>query len=534
MPSPVELYGQAASPGIAAGPIVLLDGPRPSRRVGGDPKAEAAAVLQAIERAAEQLAALAASAERDAADIIGLQIALLEDEHLCEPSLEAIATGISADAAWGRILDAEITAYRGADDEYFRARAADLEDLRDRVLRLLSGVDRCAAPAGAILAGDDMSPTLFLETDWSQGGGLVLKCGSATSHVALLARARGIPMVVGVGAADLEGHREAIVHGTAGRVVLSPGSDDLERLAFERAATERQAAVARQHLHRPASTADCEPAQVLINVEGPDELARIDAATCDGIGLMRTEFLFRDGQAFPDEDTQYLIYRKMLEWAGEKPVTIRTLDIGGDKPIRGLTVEGESNPFLGVRGLRLSLARPDVFRVQLRALARAAVHGRLKVMWPMVTVPDELIEARRLFEEELAALQAKGVAAARPPLGMMVEVPAPAITPELYEADFFSIGSNDLLQYLAAAARDSSAVAPLADGVLPALLRLVQGLSRFAAERRIELSICGNLASEPEKVPALLKAGLRSLSVAPAALASVKATIAGVSLKAPK
>jgi phosphotransferase system enzyme I (PtsI) len=209
------------------------------------------------------------------------------------------------------------------------------------------------------------------------------------------------------------------------------------------------------------------------------------------------------------------------------------LDVGGDKPIRGLTLDGEPNAFLGMRGLRLSLMRPDVFRVQLRALARAGVHGSLRVMWPMVTAPQELEVARELFEKELAALQAQGIPAARPPLGMMVEVPAPAITPERFAAaEFFSIGSNDLIQYVAAASRDNSSVAALAEASLPAVLRLIGHLAVFGRERGIDVSICGDLASEPSAVRPLLAAGLRSLSVTPTSLARVKAAISMVNVEA--
>ncbi len=204
----------------------------------------------------------------------------------------------------------------------------------------------------------------------------------------------------------------------------------------------------------------------MVNIARPEEVDRIDVTTCDGVGLMRTEFLF-SGDTLPDEETQYRAYTKVLEWAGGRPVTIRTVDAGGDKPVKGLTVE-EPNPFLGLRGIRLSLARPEIFRVQLRALARAAVGGNLKVMLPMVTVPAEIEAARNHLDAVLGELAAEGIAAARPSLGIMVEVPAVAIEPKAYAAaEFFSIGSNDLTQYVTAAARDSHRVADLCDVTQP-------------------------------------------------------------------
>ncbi|HYZ34065.1 MAG TPA: putative PEP-binding protein, partial [Crenalkalicoccus sp.] len=247
---------------------------------------------------------------------------------------------------------------------------------------------------------------------------------------------------------------------------------------------------------------------------------------CDGVGLVRTEFLFRAGAALPEEETQLAAYRRILRWAAGRPVALRTLDAGGDKPIPGLTPEGESNPFLGLRGLRLSLAHPATFRVQLRALARAAAEGPARIMLPMVTRPEELAVAAALLEEEVAALAAAGVAAARPPLGIMVEVPAAALGAARFAVDFYSIGSNDLVQYVMAAGRDIGAVAALQDPADPAVLELIARVAAAGAARGVEVSLCGDAAAEPALVPALLDAGLRAFSVAPRAVGAVKAAIA--------
>jgi phosphotransferase system enzyme I (PtsI) len=242
---------------------------------------------------------------------------------------------------------------------------------------------------------------------------------------------------------------------------------------------------------------------------------------------MRSEFLFRDGAPLPDEETQYRAYRRFVEWAQGRPVTIRTLDIGGDKPVRGLTPDGESNPFLGLRGVRLTLAREDVFRTQLRALARAAAHGKLKVMIPMVTVPDELARSAALLAACVAELEAEGVNCHRPPLGIMVEVPAVAVMPELFNAAaFFSIGSNDLTQYVTASSRDDARVAALNDPSHPAVLALIAKVAAHGRAAGIPVSLCGDMASEPRHLAALLGAGLTSLSVAPSRIARLKAAIA--------
>ena len=278
----------------------------------------------------------------------------------------------------------------------------------------------------------------------------------------------------------------------------------------------------------PAYTADGRRIAVLLNIAAPEDLAGLDPAICDGIGLVRTEFLFETSLGLPDEDTQYAVYRRILDWAQGRPVTIRTLDAGGDKPIKGLTIDDESNPFLGLRGIRLSLARPEVFRVQLRALSRAAVHGVLKVMLPMIAVPGELDRAGVMLDAEFAALRAQGTACARPPLGIMIEVPAAALCAADFDAAFYSIGSNDLTQYTMAAARDIGSVADLNDAGHPAVLALIARTVEAARKRDVEVSLCGDAAADTRLTTALLATGLTSLSVAPVAVARLKAAIAKV------
>ncbi len=530
----VELKGRPASGGLAIGPLVRVAGPFQPRPDSGDRASEQSALEAAIAVSIAELNRLMEKETGEAASVVAFQVAMLEDDAIVGPVLAAIGRGVSAEDAWSRALDVEVEGYLTSDDEYFRARATDLRDVRDRVRRHLAGVgENIAPPRGAIWVGDDVAPTLFLETDWSGGGGLALTGSSPSSHVAMLARSRGVPMVVGLGNVELDSHAEAIIDGEAGRVVLSP--DVRERSAFAEARREmsRRREEARRFLDRRAVTADGTPIEVLVNIASLDELIGLNPAHCDGIGLMRTEFLFRDGAGLPDEEVQYRAYRRLVEWAAGKPVTIRTLDAGGDKPIRGLTPEGESNPFLGLRGVRLTLAHPELFMVQLRALARAAVHGNLKVMLPMVTVPGELAEASALLDRAVRSLQSQGVSCARPPLGIMVEVPAVAVVPALFaDARFFSIGSNDLTQYLTAAARGEAGVADLNDPSHPAVMKLIGEVARYGAASAIPVSICGDMAAETRHVASLLNAGLRSLSVHPSAVGQVKAAISATRLEA--
>jgi phosphotransferase system enzyme I (PtsI) len=337
-------------------------------------------------------------------------------------------------------------------------------------------------------------------------------------------------MVVGLGPLSVEGRPPALalVDGEAGTVIFDPEPET--RRLFEHRIDVANVARAAAEVGRakPALTLGGRRIAVLLNIAAPEDLVCLDPAICDGIGLVRTEFLFEASQGLPDEETQYAVYRRILDWAEGRPVTIRTLDAGGDKPISGLTIDGESNPFLGLRGIRLSLSRPEVFRQQLRALSRAAVHGMLKVMLPMVTVPSELDRARELLDDEVAALRAKGIVCARPPLGIMVEVPAAALRAEDFDAGFYSIGSNDLTQYTMAAARDIGAVADLNDTGNPAVLALIARTVEAARVRGVEVSLCGDATADTRLTKALLATGLTTLSVSPVAVARLKATIATV------
>jgi phosphotransferase system enzyme I (PtsI) len=473
-----------------------------------------------------------ADARTAAVERRGFQGALLDDDVLAEQAFAAIAEGRAAHDAWQDAMEAEAAGYEASEDEYFRARAADLRDIRDRVLAALAGSDPVAdVPPGAIVAAVDLAPSRFLAIDWSRGGALVLTAGSATSHVAMLARSRGVPAVVGLGVdlAELAGH--ALVDAHRGVLIVNPGA--AARAQFERDARSASAARARADAAalRPAVTLDGTPIRILLNIADPAELNGLDPTTCDGIGLVRTELLFHDRHELPDEAHQYAVYRRIAEWAQDRPVTIRTLDAGGDKPIRNLTPAGESNPFLGVRGLRLSFARPDVFRIQLRALARAATHGNVKIMLPMVTLPHELAQARAMLDEEVAALFSANIPARRPQLGIMIEVPAAAIAADQFDADFFSIGSNDLTQYVAAAGRDIGAVAELADAVQPAMLRLLRYVVDVARSQRIDVSLCGDAGGDPRAIPLLLATGLRCLSMAPALVGGAKLAVAAIDLR---
>jgi phosphoenolpyruvate-protein phosphotransferase (PTS system enzyme I) len=531
----VCLRGTPVSPGLARGRLVVLaDESRPPARERGSADEESRRMRAAIVSASAELAALIERAsDGEAQAILAFQVAMLADSVVTEPAFAAIEEGSTSEQAWRTAMDLQIREYHEADDLYFRARASDLRDMRDRVLRKLSGVTPAAIAPGSIVVAADLPPSRFLEIAWD-GGGVALTHGSPNSHVAMLARSRGVPMLIGVEHADLRGHTEALIDTDNAVLMVAPDG----KLAVDFASRQQRAEIARaeaeRYVNAPAVTANGERVQVLINVADGTELDRLDPTCCDGIGLVRTELILRDADDLVNEEKQYQAYRRILRWADGRPVTIRTLDAGGDKPIAGYTVAGEANPFLGVRGLRLSLLHPEALTMQLRALARAASLGPLKVMVPMVTSPRELDRVRVLLHSAIAQLHKLGFEYAVPELGMMVEVPAAALAIDLFDASFLSIGSNDLIQYVTATSRDSSALAPLQDPLQPAVLRLIHEVVEHATAHGIPVSLCGDMASEVRCIPALLDVGLRCLSVAPAMLARVKSAIARYRSTKPK
>ena len=523
--------GRTASIGFAHGPFVRVDGATSSGRVAAAPPDEEAALRAALVSAGRQIAKLAEAVGGDAAQILEFQVALLEDDDFLDPIFTAIAGGAPAHIAWSSALDTQIADYNAAADEYLQARSSDLADLRDRVLRIFRGVESEAPlkiPSGAVVCADDLPPSQFLEIDWSRGGGLALLRGSPTSHVAMLARARGIPMIVQLGAVPANA-RTALLDGEGAILELDPSAEQIGLFERRRDLLRKNRASARAILRRPTASWAGEKIRLLINIQRVEDLEHADAQYADGIGLMRTEFLLGQQAGLPDEETQYRAYDAVLRWAGKRPVTIRTFDAGGDKPVPGFTVDGEANPFLGVRGLRLCLARPEVFLVQLRALARAAVRENLKVMFPMVTTPAELDTARSLFVKAVGELQSEGTPAALPEIGIMIEVPAAGLAIQQFDASFFSIGSNDLAQYLTACDRTNGALANLIDPLQPAMLSLIKHIADYGRRAGCSVSLCGDMAGDPRCLPGLLSCGLRELSVNPSALALVKQSIDGLS-----
>jgi phosphocarrier protein FPr len=533
-----ELRGLPVAPGVAIGPAQRLRAPEPtvSDAPAGDPAAERTALDAAREAARADIraarSAVAAAAGEGEAAIFDAHLLLLDDDALLEPARRAIEDeGRNAGQAWQAAVGEAADAYRGADDEYLRERAADVLDVGRRVLGHLAGSGSAAptlADAGVLVA-EDLTPGQTAALDRALVRGIATARGSATSHAAILARAFGIPAVVGLGPALLAtaDGTPLVLDGDAGTVAVDPGADALAAAA-RRAEDERRAAgERRERAAAPAHTRDGRRIEVAANIGTVAEAASAVAEGAEGVGLLRTEFLFLGRDDAPDEEEQHAALAAVADALDGRPLVIRTLDVGADKPLPFLAQDPEANPFLGRRGIRLALAEPAIFRAQLRAILRvAAEHENVKVMFPMVAALDELRAARAMLDDERAALGLD------PPLevGIMVEVPAVAVAAERFarEADFFSIGTNDLAQYALAAERGNEHVAALAAGPVPALLALIDAVVRGAEAHGRWVGVCGELAGDPLAAALLVGLGVTELSMAPPRIPDVKEALRGV------
>jgi phosphocarrier protein FPr len=533
------LSGLPASPGVAVGParhvrppdIEIPSGPA------GDPKEEWAALEEAIEATRVEISAtratVAARADEQSAAIFDAHLLFLEDEELIAPTRQVILdAGRGAGQAWKEAVDRVAETWRALDDPYLRERAADVEAVGAQVLaNLLGGASATPSVAGGgVLIAADLTPADTAGLDPAFVVGIATALGGPTSHSAILARSLGIPAVVGLGRGVLEIAEGAtvIVDGEGGTVRPDPDPAHVAEAERRAASFRASEAAARAEATRPATTRDGTSIEVLANVGQPaDVVAALDAGA-EGVGLLRTEFLFIGREAMPSEHEQEAAYRAIAEPLGGRPLIVRTLDVGGDKPLPYLPVPAEANPFLGLRGLRLGLARPDVLRTQLRAILRVAADHPLKVMFPMVTSLTELRAAKALVEEARREVEgAGGRVPSNLEVGIMVEVPAAALAAEVFAADvdFFSIGTNDLTQYTLAAERGNERVAGFADALHPAVLRLIRMTARGAASYGRMVGVCGEIAGDPVAVPILVGLGVRELSAAAPAVPRVKRAV---------
>jgi len=542
LPPAVTTGPLAASPGIVIGPKTSLMTLRP-QDLGLGPisaSSERERLLSAIDAARAELSStrahVASSAGEEEAGIFDAHLMLLDDEELPGRALELIEQGpVAAEEAWSDVV-AELGArFAALPDPYQSARAADVRAVGDQVLGYLGGPPTGGAkhPAGIVVTAD-LTPTQVAHLDLARVVGLVTAFGTPLSHAAILARSLGIPAVVATGKDILTVEEGAtiLVDGSAGVVIVDPSPSVAEQYREEAARRQLRAAELLEHAGRRAVSTDGVRVEVCATIASRDDALQAVKCGADGVGVLRTEFLFQDRPEPPAEDEQLKVYLSIAEALEGRRLTIRTLDIGGDKPVPYLSLAGEANPFLGRRGLRLSLQHPEMFKQQLRAVIRTAMNYPVTVLFPMVTTVDELRAARALLDE--AALEV-GCRADKMPagweVGAMAEVPAFALRAHAAVplVDVISIGCNDLTQYALAAERGNTDVASLADPLDPAVLSLIALVTR-AAHGQARVAICGEIASDPVATALLVGLGARELSMTPGAIPEVKDAVRSLSL----
>ena len=525
--SRTELRGIAAAPGQVFAPAWRWDEPR-VHDSGADLTGETGinrlqiAISDVKLALATKAAGLEASGAVAEAGILQAQALMLDDPALLDGASSLIRNGRPADAAVGETMTPFAEMLRASDDEVFKARAADVEDVVEQVRRALHGVSDMPPPPAkpSILVARDLAPSQTAGLDRTLVVGFATEQGTATAHTAILARALGLPAVVGIaGLVDaIADGQPILLDGDRGTLVIDPPAEAVAHVA----GPIRLVADA-----EPALTRDGRRIEVGCNAANLEDAQRAAAAGADGIGLLRSEFLFLGSERLPTEAQQVAILEQVLAAMAPRPVILRTLDVGADKPLPALPQPAEANPALGVRGLRLQLLRrPELLMDQLRAALRIATRHPIRLMFPMVSTIDEVHQAKLLLEKARRELNASP----RMEVGIMVEVPSAAVTADALakEVDFFSLGTNDLTQYLFAADRTNPDLAALADSLHPALLRLIDQVVRSAHREHRWVGVCGEMASDLRAVPLLIGLGVDELSVHPPMVARIKATVRGL------
>jgi len=520
------VQGVAAAPGIACGPAHLCverDIDYPLR--GESPAQERQKLQNALEAVDADLQALVQRSEKSIGEIFVTHQEMLGDPALADEVALRLAQGESAAAAWMAVIDAAARQQEALQDALLAERAADLRDIGRRVLAQLCGVQQAAEPEQPyVLVMAEVGPSDVARLDPARVAGIVTAHGGATAHSAIVARALGIPAVVGAGDAILllASGTPLLLDGQRGRVTVAPAQEVLQRALAERDAREQRLQAAWAGRHEPAQTRDGHAVEVFANIGESSGIDKVVEQGAEGVGLLRTELIFMAHPQAPDVATQEAEYRRVLDGLAGRPLVVRTLDVGGDKPLPYWPIAAEENPFLGVRGVRLTLQRPQVMEDQLRALLRAAEGRPLRIMFPMVGQVHEWRAAKAMVErlrEEIPVADLQ--------VGIMVEVPSAALlAPQLArEVDFFSIGTNDLTQYTLAIDRGHPSLSAQADGLHPAVLQLIDMTVRAAHAHGKWVGVCGELAADPQAVPVLLGLEVDELSVAARSIPEVKALV---------
>jgi phosphocarrier protein FPr len=529
------LRGVGASGGVAAGPAQAIAAAKPVavERAAGSPDAEAAALERGLAAAREAVIAdrerLRETIGADQAAIFGAHLALLDDEALLEPARAAIATGSTAEAAIGTAAEQTAARYRGLDEPLLAERATDVLDVAGRVIAAIAGSG--SQLASGVIVADELTPSQSAALDPQRVVAIATARGSRTAHAAIIARALGVPAVVGLGESLLAiaDGTTLLVDGTAGTVTVAPGDDAVAAGERRGAESHSRSAAALAKAHEPALLTGGEQIEVFANVGSVADAQLAVEHGAEGVGLLRTEFLFQQRATLPGEDEQAETLHQIAVALAGRPLIVRTLDAGADKPLPALALGHEANPFLGVRGIRVGLRDEALLLTQLRAVLRVAAEHPLKLMLPMVASVAEVVAVRDLLEQARAQT---GIGAALE-LGIMVEVPAAALLADLLapHVDFFSIGTNDLTQYAMAAERGNAQLEPLLAEPQPAVLRLIEATVTAAGAHGRWVGVCGEMAGDPASALLLTGLGVSELSMAPRLIPEVKQALRASSLE---
>lgn len=543
-PNPHSFNGITVGKGVAIGPAFLYANSLPEIKPerADNPDDEKQRLRVALDQAVEELDDIASrDLSASDAEIFQAHKLIVTDPELLKEVHRSIEKDQStAGYAWWKTIQQYMELYRASSSPVLAERAADVQDAGGRVLRHLTG-EQGSAPQPdepSILVTEELSPSIAASLDTTMIIGILTAHGSATSHSGILVSSLGIPAVFGVSSAieKCQNGQQIILDGDNARVYLKPTAHQLEQMKRRRENWLKTRSMADGIKLEAVYAPDGSRLEVLSNVSAPEHVKTAIQSGAEGIGLYRTEFLFMGRSAAPDENEQYETYRQAVEAMDGKPVTFRTIDIGGDKPVDYLSIEKEANPFLGWRGIRFSLDRPEVFRTQIRALLRASAHGPVKIMFPMVATLAEWQQARKLTMQASAELRSEGIDhQENTPLGIMIEIPAAALSigEFLPEVDFVSIGTNDLTQYVMAADRMNGKVAALASYRQPAVLKLIETSIRSAQQHNVPVSMCGEMARDTAVTRLLLDYGLRSFSMNAGAVPEFKLFVRNLSADEP-
>lgn len=535
-----KLAGIAAAQGIALGPVFLIQEQTLGieRQQVDDPEHEIERLSNALTQATQEIKALrdkaASETSPDEAAIFDAQCMFLQDPALIDPTRAMIRVQrITAEAAWEEAVSLQVQQLLALENEYMRERSVDLRDAGLRVCRILIGVEEVdlgSLDQPSIILARDLTPSDMIRLDKDLVVAFCTAEGGPTSHVAILARSFGIPAVVGLGSEllDIDHSAELAVDGDQGLVVIDPSDETRRKMLQLRDRAETQRAQVWEHAQEPATTMDGRRIEVVANIGRSDEAMPALQAGAEGVGLLRTEFLYLERSSAPSEEEQNEAYRSILDCMGDRRVIVRTLDVGGDKDLPYMELSPEDNPCLGLRALRLFLKNPDLMDAQLRSLLRASHGHDVHIMFPMVSTLAELRAAKKSVEAAREAVRAEGYQVDEQiPIGIMVEVPSVAVMADKFarEADFFSIGTNDLTQYTFAAERTNPQVSYLTDACHPAILRLIHQVVDAAHGAGIWVGICGEQAGDPDAIPILLGLELDELSMAANSIPRAKSII---------